>query len=219
MAKRFYDSGKFQDPWYRKLDPKYKLFWDYLLCECNHAGIWKVDFELASFLIGTEIIEESALSIMSDRIHILNSGKWFIPKFISFQYGELNDSVNCHKSVIVELKKERVDQELLNSCPTVKDMVKDKVKDKDKKNKVYDFNIIWDKYPSKLGRKQAERHFKLSVKTEEDWKNIHIALINYINSERVKKGFIQNGSTWFNNWSDWIEQKQLSDFEKNIKKG
>ena len=47
MAKRFYDSMKFDDPWYRKLTPKHKCFWEYLLCKCTHSGIWKPDFEMA----------------------------------------------------------------------------------------------------------------------------------------------------------------------------
>lgn len=66
------------------------------------------------------------------------------------------------------------------------------------------FVEIWEKYPKKIGRKQAHQHFVASVKTEENFKDIQIALKNYLESERVYKGFIQNGSTWFNNWQDWI---------------
>ncbi|TAK64453.1 MAG: hypothetical protein EPO24_03285 [Bacteroidetes bacterium] len=73
-----------------------------------------------------------------------------------------------------------------------------------KKRVEFDFELIWKLYPSKLGRKAAERHFYSSVKTEEDWKNINIALGNYVQSDRVKRNYVQNGSTWFNNWRDWI---------------
>jgi hypothetical protein len=52
--------------------------------------------------------------------------------------------------------------------------------------------------------KLAKRYFNSSVKTEDDYRNINIALRNYLASDRVKKGFIKNGSTWFNNWKDWI---------------
>jgi len=38
----------------------------------------------------------------------------------------------------------------------------------------------------------------------QDWLDIQRALGNYLRSETVKKGFIKNGSTWFNNWQDWI---------------
>lgn len=67
------------------------------------------------------------------------------------------------------------------------------------------FNEVWSKYPNKLGRKQAERHYQASVKTFEDFTLINTALANYLASERVARGFVQNGSTWFNNWRDWIE--------------
>ena len=69
------------------------------------------------------------------------------------------------------------------------------------------FNQIWDKYPQRTGRKSAESHFKASVKTEQDFQDIQTALKNYLESKRVAQGFVQNGSTWFNNWQDWINFK------------
>ena len=66
------------------------------------------------------------------------------------------------------------------------------------------FDQIWRQYPNKDGRKAAERHFKASVKNNKDWVDIQNALANYLNSKVVRDGFIKNGSTWFNNWRDWI---------------
>lgn len=66
------------------------------------------------------------------------------------------------------------------------------------------FEKIWMRYPKRDGKKAAARHFKLTVKSMTDWLNIQNALDNYLSSETVKKGFIKNGSTWFNNWQDWI---------------
>lgn len=65
------------------------------------------------------------------------------------------------------------------------------------------FEKIWAKYPKRDGKKAAERHFRASVKTAEDWFDIQRALDNYLKCETVRKGFIKNGSTWFNNWQDW----------------
>ena len=72
----------------------------------------------------------------------------------------------------------------------------------------FDFNSIWIKYPRRTGRKKALACFKSSVKTEEDFINIQKALDNYISSKRVFSGFVQAGSTWFNNWRDWIDYKE-----------
>lgn len=69
---------------------------------------------------------------------------------------------------------------------------------------VYAFTSLWDKYPNKDGKKAAERHFHSEVKNDQDWQDIQAALKNYLESDVVKKGFIKNGSTWFNNWRDWV---------------
>ena len=73
------------------------------------------------------------------------------------------------------------------------------------------FDAIWNKYPKKLGKKAAIRHYKNSVKSEKDLQNIQKALNKYLKSKNVKEGYIQNGSTWFNNWEDWV------DYEDGIK--
>jgi len=70
------------------------------------------------------------------------------------------------------------------------------------------FNILWEKYPKKLGRKAAWRHFKASVKTTNDVDAIYLALKHYLASERVYKKYIQNGATWFNNWRDWVDYEE-----------
>jgi hypothetical protein len=66
------------------------------------------------------------------------------------------------------------------------------------------FNLIWNQYPNKDGKKAAERHFNASVKTDQDWRDINQALDNYLKDDKVIRGYIKNGSTWFNNWKDWI---------------
>lgn len=72
----------------------------------------------------------------------------------------------------------------------------------------FDFESLWNKYPRRIGKKKAEAHFRASVKTEEDFKNINTALDNYLRSDTVAKGesqYIQHGKTWFNNWHDYLD--------------
>lgn len=71
------------------------------------------------------------------------------------------------------------------------------------------FDVIWNLYPRRIGKKAAVRYYKASVKTEQDYFNMLQALENYLKSDTVKKGFIQNGSTWFNNWKDWIDYTDI----------
>jgi len=77
------------------------------------------------------------------------------------------------------------------------------------------FEEIWKRYPSTVGKKGALKHFNASVNTLNDWDNINKAILNYKLSKRVKGGFIQNGSTWFNNWRDWIVMPENEKVYKN----
>ena len=70
------------------------------------------------------------------------------------------------------------------------------------------FNILWLKYPRRLGKSDALRHFKATVKTDKDLEDINKALDNYIKhikSEKTEEKFIKHGSTWFNKWRDWVD--------------
>jgi hypothetical protein len=67
------------------------------------------------------------------------------------------------------------------------------------------FEQLWNQYPDRVGKKAAAKHFEASVHTMADVDNIRKALANYKASDRVRRGFVQNGSTWFNNWRDWID--------------
>ena len=69
----------------------------------------------------------------------------------------------------------------------------------------YDFETVWARYPARFGKKEAMRHFHASVKTGQDFIDVNKALDNYVISDKVKRGFIQNGSTWFNNWRDYVD--------------
>ena len=69
------------------------------------------------------------------------------------------------------------------------------------------FESLWKKYPNKDGKKAALRHFLSSVKTYDDLNNISKALNCYLSHLRQPSNAWKkpkNGSTWFNNWKDWV---------------
>ena len=83
-------------------------------------------------------------------------------------------------------------------------------KDKLNINIIYspNFDEIYKDYPNKDSKKEAERHFNASVKTEQDFKDIKKALVNYkkhLKKEDWKKP--KSAKTWFNNWRDWVDYK------------
>lgn len=100
MAKRFLDSNTFSDKFIRKLTPAHKLFWVYLITNCDHAGIWAVELDVAAIRCGFELEEAKIIESFGDRIIILEGGeKWFIPKFIKYQYKVLTTNNKLHISV------------------------------------------------------------------------------------------------------------------------
>lgn len=136
MAKRFTDSNKYKKPFIRALPGAYKLLWDYLYHDCDHAGIWIVDFEIAQLYIGSDmpVSEKKALEIFNKnevRIIEFDGGKkWFLPGFIDFQYGELKENNRLHLSVIHILDKNNLYKNKALTSPL--QGAKDKYKDKDK---------------------------------------------------------------------------------------
>jgi len=104
MTKRFTESEKFRNPWYRKLSPKHKCIWEYLLAECSLAGIIDIDYEAMGFHIGVQISEKD-VSCIEEKLHKLPDGKYLVKSFIPFQQGRLNKNNRAHKNIIKELKK------------------------------------------------------------------------------------------------------------------
>ena len=171
MAKRYLDTDIWKKQWFRELPLKLKNVWIYLITNCNHAGIYEVDTGLMSFMLGIEITEEEILTHLDDQIEVLNNGsKWFIKKFIKYQYGELKETNNVHRSVISILSHYKIDtynsgsgqtlsrvkagskQGLKRPSPEAKDKDKDKDIDKAKDKAIvevveefYDFMFLKNK--------------------------------------------------------------------------
>jgi len=182
MAKRFTETGKWKKKWIRELSPEMKLFWFYLLDNCDHAGIWEVDIELAAFQIGIELDESEILNTFNRKIVPFKPGKWFVPKFIVYQYGELNESNRAHLSVIKILTKyglykglNEVEQGAYKKLEGAKDKDKDKELDKvkDKKSKESQLLTIGIQLPE---LQKDDRFKNRNVKKEfEDFKDYLLA--------------------------------------------
>lgn len=111
MAKRFTDTNKYRKRFFRSLTGAYKLLWDFLYHDCDHAGIWTVDFEIAQKYVGEDMLidQRAAFYLFNeDEIRVIEfdkGKKWFIPSFITFQYGKLSEKNRAHNNVIEILRK------------------------------------------------------------------------------------------------------------------
>lgn len=132
MAKRFTDTDKWKKPFIRGLEAKYKLLWFYILDDCDHAGFWMVDLEVAGLRCGFTYDERSVLRVFGSQVQPIKNGSvWFIRDFIDFQYGELNEKNRAHNSVLNRLNKYGI-KPLTSPLEGVKEKDKEEEREKDK---------------------------------------------------------------------------------------
>jgi len=129
MAKRFIETGLFDDEWFMDLSKDGKILWIYILTKCNHAGIIQLNPKLCLLQTGIKdyvtVIKELGNRCITVKEHL-----YFIPKFIVFQYpGFPQSKVRQQQSAVYELEKYglfnngqiTIPKELLNSSTTVID--------------------------------------------------------------------------------------------------
>lgn len=144
--KRFTETNKWADPWFRRLTHQAKLLWFYLVDHCDNIGLVEIDYQLISTDCGTKISAEH-LAELKDRVQSLDDGKVFLPKFISFQYGALSENCVPHKKIIEAVRFHSLTQTFKGySYPsarvynTLYNSAKDKEQDKDKEEDIKKIN-------------------------------------------------------------------------------
>jgi len=139
--KRFTDTSKWSDPWFRRLSAPAKMLWFYILDHCDHVGMIELDLDLAAQDCGINMSPETLLEI-GDRVEPAGKGKLIVPKFIKFQVGEPSESCKAHTKIIqaieeLELFKDSLGYHYpINSLsldyPMTNNSHKEKEEDKDK---------------------------------------------------------------------------------------
>lgn len=175
-----FDSDMYRKPFMKRLPADCKLFWSYLLLDCDHAGFWEVELDVANIRLGVDLTEEGLLEAFEGKIIDCGDGKWFVPSFIEFQYGELKEGHRVHDSVIKKLKSkgfchikleklkgiQRVSIPFPNSSERDKEKEKDKVKVKEKEKDTPPpssdepppfLEILWKQSPSKARTRSSKK--------------------------------------------------------------
>lgn len=135
--KRYTDTGKWTDKWYRQLPMRYKLAYQYVLDNCSPVGIWEPDEELVNFMVGTNKGEWIALdefyTLLGDRVLTTERGYWWLTKFCGYQYGNLpaRSASKPIQSYIKQLKDHNLWQAYVKGTGTLKDKDKEKEKEKE----------------------------------------------------------------------------------------
>lgn len=114
MTLRFTEREKFRDKWYMSLSPTYKCVWEYILSECDHAGILEFNLKMMSLQIGAEItIEDLKYFERCGKIQFIQKDVIFVPNFVLFQqrlssFEQLNSRNRCHKSILERFEKYKI---------------------------------------------------------------------------------------------------------------
>jgi hypothetical protein len=103
MKKRMTDADKWTDPWFYGLDNKYRMFWLYLLDNCDHAGFWQVNMAHAMFTTKSKLNAKNALSALSGHVEDLGNGYWWVTGFCQLQYVTLSERSEIHRNVMRKL--------------------------------------------------------------------------------------------------------------------
>jgi hypothetical protein len=207
MPKRFTDSLIWEDCWYRKLPCEYKELWRFMYERCDHAGIWKKDFETASYYIGKVVNEEKAFKLFNsgkERIWIIKDGeKWFIPQYIEFQYRVLNENAKPHISVIEILTKhgiwQGIGQPLKRPTTSILEPILEQEKAvpvaREEKSKYSDFVILSTEEHKKLLDRFGQKNVNLLIERLNNYigshgkkyKSHYFTILNWASKENIRK--------------------------------
>jgi hypothetical protein len=92
MAKRLTDTTKWTNKDFRGLSDKHKLFYLYLLDNCDNAGVIRVDLELVGYTLRNEFTRDEIENDFGKRLVFVADDKIVIRNYIAFQNGDVLDS-------------------------------------------------------------------------------------------------------------------------------
>lgn len=237
MAKRFYDTGLVEQEWYMNLSPKHKALYLHLLCKCDIAGVFEVNYRMMSVYVNDTITEEDVFGSFGNRIIPLanSSSKGIIVDFIGFQCGGcLNQKVKAHQSIMkrlselglsvddickwsnhelkVETSEEKVGMREEETEQKKPEQKKSK-KDIDMEIDVM-FRDFWNMYPRKDAKQNASIKFHSvmsKISSSEKRTELLSMMIKSVNRSMNTEQWQKDGGKFIPMASTWINQKRWED--------
>lgn len=105
MAKRFTDTNKWNNPWFRKLPSHFKALWLYLLDQCDTVGVIYYDLNLFSYYVGQKLTEEEFFKYFNEKVARIEEDKIWVTGFVSFQYETLSPKNRAHLGIMKKVLK------------------------------------------------------------------------------------------------------------------
>lgn len=103
--RRFTETQKWDDPWFRELAGSHKLVFLYILDRCNNAGFWEVDEAALGFHTKLEVKHfEGAFKALERGLQGASGWVW-VKNFLKHQKNDqLNPANPAHRQIIALLK-------------------------------------------------------------------------------------------------------------------
>ena len=219
--KRFTETVKWDDPWFRNLKPKQKLLWYYICDKCDNAGVWKVDLQLASMFIGDTVTKEDAMAFndaVKDRVMFFESDTvLLIRQFVSFQiirWQDVDDTTkctnlqkNCIKIVLDYIDNQRLttdDFMIPDSVLPVLYSLATSIGKGNGKGSLKGFDVFWDAYPRKVGKAKAQAAW-LTQNPDID------ACLSTLEWQKKHHDWIKDGGKYIPYPSTWLNRGSWDD--------
>lgn len=178
MPKRMTVTEKWNDEWFINLSPQAKVIWQYLLDNCDLAGVCEINVELMRFRIKfspqVDVMKHlNELNEMAEKIGMEPRIEWFsdnrkcwVKNFIRIQYGILTQNSSTHRGVMKVITNHSLSKGLPKGFETLIGALK--VKNKVKVKNIYTntkelnipFDAFWNLYDKKTDRVPCEKKWK-----------------------------------------------------------
>lgn len=214
MAKRFIDTGIFDDAWFMDLSKDGKILWLYFITKCDHAGMLTMNIKLCKVQTGISDIQ-TVIKELGNRIVTVGELLFFVPKFVQYQYPGFPDcNFKAAQSAIQILSKYNlikegkltVAKELDNSYGIGNGISNGNGKNEEEvlKKINIEFEVFWNLYDKKVGDKDKLIKKWLALSDLD-----RAAAIKYIPgyiASKPDKQFRKDPTTFLNNksWNDEI---------------
>ena len=169
---------------------------------CDAIGLIEVDLGLMSSDLGARVTE-AHLAEFYGRIQKVSENRYFLPKFIPFQYGELSEKCPPHKTVLRLIELHKLTRDGLHyshpcGCQLVPALTAVESKVEVVQSSENSALEIYDAYPKKLGRKDALIAISKALKKIDGKKLLEITKKYAEARLNQDSQFTPYPATWFN---------------------
>lgn len=182
----------FDDPDFYSFTPEERLIWVYLLCETskkNENGIITVNSEHCHRSTGV------SFTVLNSAIKKLKQLQIVEVRTLRGRYADV--SLTGAREDKIRLDKIRKENTYAQTVETVR-------------ASVFNFDLIYQEYPRKIGKKKGIEKCKAIIKTQKDFEKVLAAVKKYAKhcvEQKFEAQYIKHFSTFMASWEDWVDSE------------